>query len=236
MKKGILIIALIVSLLICFLPSCSDRLELIDGSTENSTKASEEIFNSSCTENTTSSTTIESERLYPDAYASVTEGKAKAEIPKLDWNSIIASIPATYYEEYPGLHGKPLSAVLYKNGERTELSLDDERLVRLWNFYNNIVYNCRYAYTQGSYNTESELYKNKENAEFRLELTFEQAPNSENLEHSFDKVVVVGGKSSCFIGIISNMPFSSYPYSAFGRYPLYATDPGIVDWLVLFGF
>ncbi|MBO5024246.1 MAG: hypothetical protein J6D11_08075 [Clostridia bacterium] len=86
--------------------------------------------------------------MYPDAYASVTEGKAKAEIPKLDWNSIIASIPATYYEEYPGLHGKPLSAVLYKNGERTELSLDDERLVRLWNFYNNIVYNCKYAYTR----------------------------------------------------------------------------------------
>lgn len=51
--------------------------------------------------------------MYPDAYASVTEGKAKAEIPKLDWNSIIASIPATYYEEYPGLHGKPLSCLKY---------------------------------------------------------------------------------------------------------------------------
>ena len=109
MKKGMLIITLIVLLLICLLPSCSDKTALIDGSIEKSTKESKEIFNTSCTENTTSSTTIESESLYPDVYASVTEGKTKAE-------------------------------------------------------------------------------------------------------------------------------FSSYPYSAFGRYPLYATDPGIVDWLVLFGF
>ena len=69
-----------------------------------------------------------------------------------EMKSIIHNLPDDKYETYPDLHNIPLVATLYKGGEVISIDLDDARLIRIINFYNNSVYYSQYAYTQGLLN------------------------------------------------------------------------------------
>lgn len=163
---------------------------------------------------------------YPPAYAFVEELGAARQVAGLDWEDILKAIPSDYYEDYPGLPAAPLTATLYKNGEAEVLDVNDPRLVKLMNFYHNMVYNEVYSYTQGSFSPNE--YEEMEQEDFRLELAYE--PRHGSFETTFDKMLIVDGN---FIGVRSDVPFGEYPYSSFGRYPLYVES---VDWLELFGF
>lgn len=146
-------------------------------------------------------------------------------VSTFDWETIINKIPATYYEEYPELYGAPLTATLYKNGTSAELDINDPRLVRLINFYNNTMHHRLCSYTQGSFNS-TDLEK-LENNSFRLVLTY--TPIAGSIETSYDTIIV---NNNGFVGICHNNPFGSYPPYAYGRYPLH-TD---YNWLDVFGF
>lgn len=162
---------------------------------------------------------------YPEAYAYVEELTAYSDVGKLNWNEILDMIPSDSYEEYPGQPAVPLSATLYKNGEAQELDVNDPRLAKLMNFYHNMVYNEVYSYTQGSFSPAE--YEAMEQSDFRLELTYEPCGSGEK---SFDKVLIA---QNTFVGVRSEVPFGDYPFSSFGRYPLYVES---IDWLELFGF
>lgn len=158
-------------------------------------------------------------------YAYVEEAGADTDINSLDWEAILSSIPATYYEEYPKLHSVPVTATLYKDGKETELDINDPRLVRLLNFYNNAIHHGIYSYTQGSFNPTD--LEELENERFRLVLAY--TPVVGNFETTYDTIIVI---NKSFVGIRHNIPFGEYPSSAFGRLPLHAD----YHWLDLFGF
>ena len=71
-----------------------------------------------------------------------------------EFDSIIRSIPSTYYESYPDLIPAPIEATFYNNGEVTKIDVMDPRMVRLFNFYNNNIYHQQHGYLQGTYNAE----------------------------------------------------------------------------------
>ena len=58
-------------------------------------------------------------------------------------------MPDEKYESYPDLQNIPLSAVLYKNGEKITLDPADPRVIALVNLFNNSVYTGQCSYTQG---------------------------------------------------------------------------------------
>lgn len=182
-------------------------------------------------ENTTSTetTTVNGNPLYlSEPYVYINNENsviARNKLNALDWETIISIIPATYYEEYPELYGTPLTATLYKDGKPTKLDIYDPRLVRLINFYNNIIHHNLYAYTQGSFNPTA--LEEIENESFRLVLTY--TPIAGSFETAYDTIIV---NNKWFVGIQHNIPFGSYPSSAFGRLPFH-TD---YNWLDVFGF
>lgn len=145
-------------------------------------------------------------------------------LKNLDWNTLLKKIPATHYEEYPELADAPITATIHKGGQVTQLDINDPRLVRLLNFYNNAMHHNMCAITQGSF-TPTDLER-IENESYRLVLTY---TGDGSFETSFDTVIVC---SEGFVGIRHNVPYGNYPSSAFGRYPLYAK----YNWLDLFGF
>ena len=158
----------------------------------------------------------------------VDEETAEEQVKSLDWMKIINTIPKDSYIPIEGFHTMPISATLYKNSERVDLSPEDPRLIQLLNFYTNEV-NCGvYSYSQGTANS---IYETKKDCNFRLELEFSTSLGGHSLENKFDKIVIVGGDFYC---IMTNVPFENYSYSAFIRTPLY--DVGELNWLTLFGF
>lgn len=165
---------------------------------------------------------------YPKAYVYVAEGTSESKVQELNWETILASIPEDHYQVYPGLHAAPLTATLYKDNEIKELDTNDPRLIKLMNFYNNMVYNEVYSYTQGSFPPKE--YNGLASSDFRLELTYTPNWDDASFETTFDKMLIV---DNAFVGVRSETPFGEYPFSSFGRYPLYAAN---VEWLKLFGF
>ena len=171
-------------------------------------------------------TTKQKQEFFAEPYVFVEERNADSQIAKLDWNAILEKIPSDYYEQYPGQLSAPLTATLYKDGKTINLDIEDPRLVRLLNFYNNCVYHRIHSYTQGEYNMSS--YEFYDTNEYRLVLTY--TPINSSMEDSFDKQIVCG---STFVGVRTTIPFADYPLSAFGRMPLYA-GVSTIEWLPLF--
>ena len=154
-------------------------------------------------------------------------------------SAIISNIPSDKYESYPNMHTMPLSATLYKDGEKTSIDVDDPRLIRLINFFNQCVYYSKCAYTQGLYSL-NDLEDGIVNGEFRLELTY--APYGTEAPSPYGKCTTM-----CDTIIITNTDSftliahdlqgyegeeESYPDYAVGFFPLYYSSP----WLDLFGF
>lgn len=177
----------------------------------------------------TNSTTVEaSPTTTPSSVTRKTPYISGTPDENIDWDNVLATIPSDEYEVYPGLHSKPLSATLYKNGEITELDINDPRLIQLLNFYHNAVYYRIHAYSQGP---ATEYYEEVKDASFKLELIFVQNMTDDSIETSFDKIVVI---DTNVFGIRTNIPFGDYDYSVYSRNPLYYQEG--ISLLELFGF
>ena len=150
--------------------------------------------------------------------------------------NIIEKISSDKYEVYPNTHNVPVSATIYKDGKEIFIDLDDERLIKLINFFNNCVYYSKCAYTQGLLPLDSIDKASK--ADFRMELKYEPygetAPGPyEACTTMCDTIVITNN----FTLIAHDLPgyegqSERYPFRAVGFYPLYDT----YDWLELFGF
>ena len=189
--------------LICFslfFTGCSSRARLFDG-----------FFSSN----------------YPKPYVCLDEKNAETAIKGVNWNKILESIPNDHYEAYPGLHTVPLSATLYNGNKVEEIDINDPRLIKMMNFYHNVVYFGVYSYTQGPFLPEE--YLDLASTNYRLELTYEPIYEGCNLETTFDKILIV---DCVFVGVCSNTPRAEYPFCSYGRYPLHVQS---IHWLELFG-
>ena len=155
-----------------------------------------------------------------------------------EMKSIIHNLPDDKYETYPDLHNIPLVATLYKGDEVISIDLDDARLIRIINLYNNSVYYSQYAYTQGLLNINY-LEKEVLNEDFRLVLTFSTKSNNNSIRYdtniqAYDTIIIT---NKGFVLIGHNLPGyegqeDEYPFRSVGHDPLYYN----YRWLDLFGF
>ena len=149
----------------------------------------------------------------------------------------IHDLPDDKYETYPDLHTIPLTVTLYKGDEVISIDLNDSRLIRMMNLYNNSVYYNQYAYTQGLLNINY-LEKEVLNEDFRLVLTFSTQDNNSirydtNIQ-AYDTIIIT---NKGFVLIGHNLPGyegqeDQYPFQAVGHTPLFNN----YCWLDLFGF
>ena len=149
----------------------------------------------------------------------------------------LSSIPTGRYETSPGLHNVPLTTTLYKNGKTTTIDLQDDRLIRLMNLYNNSVCYHKYAYTQGLLNREA--IEKAESEEPRLVLTFSTESRGEKIVYdtnvlTHDTIIVT---NEWFVLIAHDLKGyegeeNEYPFHAVGHLPLYENH----NWLDLSGF
>ncbi len=169
---------------------------------------------------------------FPGPFPGVDEGITLSE-KKLQ--AIISNVPSDKYESFKGLHGAPLTATLYKDGEVTSLDVNDPRIIRLMNLYNNAVYNSQYSYTQGLLSID---YMSKVTSEeFRLELTFTPSSGYAYYDTNILRYSTFIITNSQFFLINYDMPGyegeeDRYPYLARGHSPLHDH----YAWLDLLGF
>lgn len=83
----------------------------------------------------------------------------------------MAKIPSDQYEAYPSTQNVPISATLYKDGEPLSVDVNDPKLIRLVNLFNNALYHEKCAYVQ-SYLSDTHLEEIL-GEDFRLELKYE---------------------------------------------------------------
>lgn len=146
-----------------------------------------------------------------------------------DMTELIAKIPSDHYESYPNKHGCPISATLYKNGEAIELDVNDPRIIRLVNFFNDSLYQKSLAYTL--YNISTEYLAAKVcNEAFRLELKYvpygEMPLLKAAVDTSFADTMVILNSGYGFVLLNDNE----------NTYRGYLPYGGNYDWLNLFGF
>lgn len=165
------------------------------------------------------------------------------ETPPLPTNdeikSIISTIPSDKYEVYPDTHNIPASATLYKDGDAIAIDLNDPRLIKIINFFNNCVYYSQCSYTQGLYSEDSVNEIINDNG-FRLELKYTEYTNMPPLPYgkctTGCDLIVIANSHSSFTLIAHHLAGydgdENYPFSAVGFFPLHNSYP----WLELFGF
>ena len=93
-------------------------------------------------------------------------------------------------------------------------------------FFN--ILSCQHSYTTGSLNPES--LEEVENAEYRLVLTYTPF-ESDSSDSYFNTMIVTNER---FVIVSHDLPYANghYPFTAYGRNPLYRSYP----WLELFEF
>ena len=148
----------------------------------------------------------------------------------------VHDLPPPPPETYPDLHTVPLTATLYKGDEVISIDLNDSRLIRMMNLYNNSVYYRQYAYTQGLLNIN--YLEEVLNEEFRLVLTF-RTKNNDSIRYdtniqAYDTMIIT---NQGFVLIGHNLPGyegqeDKYPFQAIEHTPLF----NHYCWLDLFGF
>lgn len=153
-------------------------------------------------------------------------------------SAAISQIPSDQYVTHANQHGRPLSATLYKNGEVIELDVNDPRLIRLVNFFNDALYRKECAYSQ-SYLKWSYLEGSVNHQEFRLELKYqpygEKVPSPYSAEYAMSDTVVITGNNFVVINHdqVAYDNAERYPVLAAGFTPHSANE---ASWLDLFGF
>ena len=172
-----------------------------------------------------------------DSFFHVEEGD---DLTNEEMQSVISDIPSDKYESYPNTQNVPVSATLYKNGEKISIDVNDPRLIKLTNFFNRCVYYSKCAYTQGLLPLD-DLEKNVTGADFRLELKYtpygDIAPAPYGTHTTLCDTIIVTNSYAGFALISHDLPGyegqeDRYPFRAVGYFPLYGTYP----WLDLFGF
>lgn len=182
MKKHLKILSFILSiftLLICFASCNSDREE------ETKTYENSEIV-----------TVDKSVFLSPDyvksPYFDIEETDSSPTDEQIRYT--ISNIRSDRYEEYPVLQNIPISATLYKDGDVTNIALDDPRLIRLINFFNNALHYDKCAYLLCNV-TEEMLAEDIVSDDFRLELRYQSYGDTrpsayENSPTDFDTMII----------------------------------------------
>ena len=66
-----------------------------------------------------------------DSFFHVEEGD---DLTNEEMQSVISDIPSDKYESYPNTQNVPVSATLYKNGEKISIDVNDPRLIKLTTF------------------------------------------------------------------------------------------------------
>lgn len=200
--------------------------------------ACDEVAVGDKTESESSSSNVKNEDLTQE-YASnpyFDHEEGDAVLTDEEIKSVISAIPCDKYEAYPDTHNVPVSATLYKDGKVISIDADDERLIKLINFFNNCVYNYKCAYTQGL--LPIEYIESELECEFRLELKYspygEKAPSPYGRCTTMCDMIVITDR---FTLISHDLPgyegeSEDYPFHAVGYDPLYNS----YNWLELFGF
>jgi hypothetical protein len=153
-------------------------------------------------------------------------------------SAAISQIPADQYVTHANQHGRPLSATLYKNGEVMEIDVNDPRLIRLVNFFNDAVNKKNCAYMQ-SYLSWSFLESNVNHQDFRLELKYQpygdKNPAPYRKEYSLCDTIVIADDMFVLINheLTAYGNAERYPVLAAGFTPHSANE---ASWLDLFGF
>ena len=158
-----------------------------------------------------------------EPYAFSREGRSVSEdiegfLELNDWDSISAKIPDSYYESYPDCHTAPDSAVLHKDGETVEIAVDDPRLIKLLNFYNNCTHHVEYAWLQGVYSPDdfAELMEYP----IRLELHYLDIGHGESCFEAmyivYDPTAARGAGRGEMV-VYSSVANSLYPFYATSR-------------------
>lgn len=164
-----------------------------------------------------------------EPYVMVDEENAYEQVSKIDWEKTLQDIPCDAYIPLQGFHTAPLSATLYKDGKEIELDVNDPRLIRFLNFYNNVVDCGVYSLSQGTANAEYEMTRQ---CDFRLELLFTPVKSgTQTIENSFDQMLIAKGE---VFGVRTYTAFGDDDYAAFLRIPLHRV--GDLNWLTVFGF
>ena len=236
--KKVLCLCLTIILLSVFC-SC-DLNDLISGNkdsqktTESSREESKETTESSREE---SKETTESSREESKETTELNFSTSSYNVGK----GIINRVPNDRYEEYPNLHNIPLSATLYKNGETITIDVNDPRLIRLINLFNNALYCGDCAYLLG-YLYDEDIEEGALNGEFRLELKYEPYGEKgslpgpyENDPTLFDTMIITEDK---FILINHDLPvyMGDEQICSIWAALYYPYEWNQVSWLDLFGF
>ena len=160
-------------------------------------------------------------------------GESEAPLSDEEMRAIISKIPSDKYEVYPKTHTIPVSATLYKNGEVISVSVDDPRLIRLTNFFNNCVYYSKCSYLQGLLSLDhiEEILS----VPFRLELNYLPYGNPAS---PYGKETT-GSDMFIVTTTFTMIDHSRHGYAG-GNYPFYATGFSPLyrhyNLLELFGF
>ena len=180
-----------------------------NGETENTTDFS------NTGEETTNTTDSEEPNVSAEfstiPFLDINEGDSKPPIEEI--RSAIEAIPCDKYECYPSLQIAPVSATLYKDGEVISIGINDPRLIRLINFFNNALHHDKCAYIL-AFLSEDYLEENVNNANFRLELKYKPfgsvMPSPyENAPTNYDTAIITGYYSSFYFTLINkNSPIT----------------------------
>jgi hypothetical protein len=174
------------------------------------------------------------------SFAPFFEGKESATLLTNDEvKAVISAAPSNKYEVYPDTHNLPDAATLYKDGDTVAIDLNDPRLIRLINFFNNCVYYSKCSYTQGLY-SEDYLAENILSDDFRIELKYTEYTSTPPTPYGSCTtgcdLIVIGNSNYSFTLIAHDLAGyegdANYPFAAVGFVPLHNSYP----WLELFGF
>ncbi len=199
----------VISVLLLFsLVACDDGGEVITDTTDISESVSSDV---------------DFDFLLNDAYASEAyySGVVNKTLSAEELSEIITKVKSGKYENYPDMHNIPLSAVLYKDGEKISIRQDDERLIAIINFFNNCVYYKKCHYIQSMLSLEY-LEENVTGAEFKLELKYEpfgdETPMAYgNKTSGCDTIVIT---DNLFTLITHDRPSYNSPHQAVGFLPI----------------
>ena len=166
---------------------------------------------------------IDFENLLSDEYASEAyySGDVDKTLSAEELSEVIAKVKSDKYENYPDMHNIPLSAVLYKDGEKISIRQDDERLIAIMNFFNNCAYYKICWYVQSPLSQEY-LEEKITGADFRLELKYEpfgdEIPMAYGRKTSGCDTIVI--TDDLFTLITHDIPSYNSPHHAAGFLPI----------------
>ena len=186
---------------------------------------------------TTATTTTAATTNVATTTISIADVKEGSRLSNEEIKALIATISSDKYETYPNTHNAPVSATLYKNGEKISIDVDDERLVKLINFLNYCVSYPKCSYIQ-SFLPIDYIEEHVTGCDFRLELEYTPygniPPSPYGTSTTMCDTIIVTNRFTLMAHDLPGYEGQSerYPFRAVEFWPLYAT----YNWLALFGF